>query len=364
MRGLCVALVLLAGGLAEAQTSRPVGASLDDDLAAKLARMRVLMREGLDREEPSDPSVAGILALPHRTMFRGSYDRHSNIAAHWALLSWARRTADQDEARSLLRRFTVEKLQAERDYLESVGTLSEVRPYDDAWLLLLLVEIDRAADDDAVRDLARKIAAETEARILDFLDECRGPESFPASRPAASRPRISNPFRARTPWLSGAYDSPLWATLVLQISPPSCAEARRRLDLVRADRVPLARSHAVRAPWRSGFDFLWLDSMLWLSDALAADASAPCAAYDLADHVAPRKKITLANCHGLGREIVKLWPVAVKTAGGDAAARKLFNDRLRLCLEREDTWDGPFVTVSHWVPQFVYFAVWLADGRP
>jgi hypothetical protein len=150
--------------------------------------------------------------------------------------------------------------------------------------------------------------------------------------------------------------------LVLQLSPPDSAAQRALIGRLRADRLAAVR--ALERDVKPLADFLWVDSMIWLSEAVAADGAAPAADYALPEYVPPRPRITLGNCHSLGCEIVKLWPLAWRTSTGEAAARKAFNDRLRLCLEREDAWDGPFVTVSHWVPQFVYFAVWLAEGRP
>lgn len=350
---------LLIAALAPSQASRPVGAILDDDLAAKLPRMRVLMKECLDREKPSGREVATIVALPKKSIFRGSYDRHSNIAAHWALLSWARRASDAAEVRALLGRFPVEALRAERDFIEASHAASEVRPYADAWLLLLFREIDRTSDDQEVLALARKLAADAETRLLEFIEGCPAPEPADVESGPATRPFR---YSSRTRWASGAYDSPLWAVLALQVAPTADPGRRKRFERLRADRVTTARALARRAG-RSA-DFLWVDAMLWASDALASGAGSRPADYAVPPYVPPRKEITLGNCHSLGREIVKLWPPAMKAADGDREARTLFNERLRLCLEREDAWDGPFVTVSHWVPQFVYFAVWLAEGRP
>lgn len=355
MRFRLIAGFLVIAALTPSQASRPVGAILDDDLAAKLPRMRVLMKEGLDRERRVKPD-SRVTSRPKESIFRGSYDRHSNIAAHWALLSWARRTSDAAETKAILGRLGPEALEAERDWVEA----SRANPYADAWLLLLLREIGRTSDDARVLALARDLTEKTEARLLKYLSDC--PAAGPGEPESAPESRTPRPPQRIGRWTSGAYDSPLWAMLVLQLSPPAGVDRRTQVEGLRVDRVP-----AVRAlPDREGrplADFLWVDSMLWMSDALA-DCAAPLSDYTLPDYVPPRPKITLGNCHSLGCEVVKLWPLAWKTSAGDAGARKAFNDRLRMCLEREDAWDGPFATVSHWVPQFVYFAVWLAEGRP
>ncbi len=72
----------------------------------------------------------------------------------------------------------------------------------------------------------------------------------------------------------------------------------------------------------------------------------------------------LSTVHVLGVEITRLWPLAIAARGGDAGARALFHRRWREILAREDLWAENFKVVTHWVPQFLWFAIWLADGRP
>ena len=36
----------------------------------------------------------------------------------------------------------------------------------------------------------------------------------------------------------------------------------------------------------------------------------------------------------------------------------------REILARPDLWEEDFQVVTHWVPQFLWFGIWLADGRP
>jgi hypothetical protein len=367
LRLLFCALLVAAAGAGQA-ASRPVGSALDEDLAASLPRVRELMVEGLRRAEPSSPTFAEIMARPNRTLFKGSYDRHSNAAAHWALLSWARRERDEAAIRFVLGPFTAEGLRAERAFIAACGQRSEVRPYDDAWLLLLWREVAKTAADPETAALARGLADDTGKRLLAYVVECgkRASRDAAAESRAASSRRILGDRRPMAPspsWSSGAYDSPAFALLVLLLAPPEDEDLRGAVVRARDEYLPVARA-AHRAQPRGSSDFLWPEALFALSGALEREPGGSLSGYVLPPHDPPPRTITLANCHTIGREIVKLWPVAFGAGAGDPGARKAFNERLRICLSRGETWRGPFLTVSHWVPQFVYFATWLADGRP
>jgi hypothetical protein len=367
MRARLIAFLALVAAAAPGQASRPVGGMLDDDVASKFARMRALMLEGLHREKPSGRGFTDVLAKPRRTIFRGSYDRHSNMAAYWSLLSWARRTQDEPAIRSLTKPFTPSALRGEREFIAAMGGRSDVRPYDDAWLILMLRELERLTEDPEVVTLARKLAAEAEVRVLDFVEGCAPPAvPRPASRAESSPASRASRHRRRSSWLSGAYDSAAWPVLVLQLSPSPNEQTRERVGRLRGECIMAARAVLRETPDQAvnrSFDFLWPEAVFAVSDCLSSHPPAHDHRYSLPAYEPPTH-ITLANCHAIGCEIVKLWPIALQAGTGDLAARKLFNERLALCLAHEDHWAGPFLTVSHWIPQFVYFAVWLADGRP
>ena len=42
----------------------------------------------------------------------------------------------------------------------------------------------------------------------------------------------------------------------------------------------------------------------------------------------------------------------------------VFHERMYALLERRDLWAEDFRSVTHWIPQYLWFALWLADGRP
>lgn len=380
IRVLCC---LVFATLAEAQESRPFCAWLAPDLAAKVPRVLTLMREGLHQEKPSGRPRSDAVAGGPQTLFTGSYDRHSNIAAYWSLINWARRSADERERRNLMTVFSVDALARERAYVETIPR-GMVGPYGEAWLFLLLREIARNAGSPELRAAADAFAESLEDRLLTYAEEAPRPGTVDAqsrpreraeSRPAGngSRPdsrSASRPVSRRIPrdqWLSGTYDSALWPLILVELGGPMRSETPVQLRRLRAGRLPetaaafAARTAASRHA--NTYEFLQLSALLALADGLDAGADVRSHGFVPEAFCPAPEKITLGNCHMLGAQLSATWPLALDAARASAGARAAFEDRLRLCLEREDAWDGPFLTVSHWVPQFVYFALWLADGR-
>jgi hypothetical protein len=357
-----------------AQASRPAepaasvfARGVAPSLAAKLPRLRELMLDGTRRKSPADRwwIPRGFTETP--TLFNASYDRHSHMAALWALATWARVDGDAEATRGIMSRFDAANLRVERAFVASTAAASPVRPYDQTWLLLLLVELERAADAETAAE-ARRFRLECEERLLAFAEESAvaSTESTPTSR-AARR-------RDPSPWLNGAYKSALWATLVLDLADRRSETTTSRLDALRRTKwreaVTCLGASAPENVFRltQGYDFFHSPAIAALAARVAPATSIP------EDFLPPRyalpvcekspDKITLANCHRLGAEITKTWPLAFDAGRGDFEARKVLNERLTELLERSDCWDGDFVTTSHWIPQFVFFALWLAAGRP
>ncbi|HYC79166.1 MAG TPA: DUF2891 family protein, partial [Planctomycetota bacterium] len=315
-----------------AQASRPavraLGAGLSAETAAHVPKMREHLRAGLMRDKPNDGMRK---ALAPTTLFVGSYDRHSNMAACWALLMSARVAGDADEARDLRARFTVDALRAERALHRDFAQWSPVRPYDETWLVLLLAELERQFGAGPESDAARAFRAEAENRLLGYaeLHPTADPESAPATRPdgpAESAPAVPRaPRPGSRPWRSGAYESAAWPLVVLSTTSPAHERTAARLAALRADRLPEARRLAELAararPSGRTYDFLWPPAIYALVDRLAPPA-AEISAYAPPPYAPPPAKVRISNCHVLGAELSKLWPIAFDAGAGDAAALK------------------------------------------
>lgn len=383
-----------AAGPAPSPESRPFGAwsrALGPDVAAAAPRLSRILRDGLVREKPfqvSWPSKSKD-GRPLSTAFRGSYDRHSNMAAHWAALTIARLEGDAGAIAEIVARFDGPTLENERFFVASTHARSAMRPYDQTWLALFLAELERHVVADDARAAIRAFRDECAARLLDYVEEQDFPPTASAGEPEApasrlggstrpaSRPESRAASRPRAPragWTSGAYPSAVWALAVLELAPPPDPAARARVEALRRARLPVVAAHLRAEPPENrfrgghGYDFFHAPTLATLAERLAGANdpafAGPRVAYPPTAAEKLPAKITLPNCHRLGFELSKTWCAAFDAGTGDEAARAAVAARLADYLRRTDAWDGDFLTVSHWIPQFVFFPLWLAAGRP
>jgi hypothetical protein len=282
---------------------------------------------------------AGILrAEPHLGargpgLFAGSLDWHSCVHAHWALACMTRACGDDRALGAFATgRLDDRALDRERQFLREHPRFE--RPYGRAWLLLLCTEALRRAElssatltalrDELWRDLARWLSA--------------------------------NPFPETPDRASGLHDSWLFALLLLSLAAQTPGERRRARALYEDKAAPHSDRIAAHRP--APRDFIDLPALAACADAVTGGAAPPV-------RRAPEPfDVELADPHAHGRVAMRLWPVAIAAGRGDAdAASRLGADLSRLLAEPA-RWRDDFRGVSHWVPQFVWMAAWLALGRP
>ncbi|MEQ1634720.1 MAG: DUF2891 family protein, partial [Planctomycetota bacterium] len=219
-------------------------------LRASLGRLRDLMRAGIEQKEPS----ANVWTRSgHATVFDGSYDWHSCIAAHWALLSMSRSLRDAETAKWTLARLPSAALQQELALLASAeetsasNTSALFRPYADAWLLLLLDEMTRH---DGIETAAiAKLRNDAEAALLTRLELSAFPEVPPSAH-------------ASTGTFRGDYQSFLFGYLAMQLVAPSSDAMKARRDALRTEKLEPMRSRLLAGQARGPRDFLDLGAIL------------------------------------------------------------------------------------------------------
>jgi hypothetical protein len=304
------------------------------------SRLVHVIKRGLRRAEPTANVVR---QAGGESLFDGSYDWHSNLMAHWVLLTHARLEGDQELARWVLEPLSDGALLHEQQRLRSVDTAHlSTFPYDQAWLLMLLAELGRH------RELAREVQEfqlEVETRLIDWLTE-------------ASFPENDNPAVLDGRRIIGWYRS--WAFTWYQVrrAGPCGTNALERLDRLRRERVDPIRSSLLEVVDPFPFEFLWVPTLAYLIDDLEA-FEPPLAPYDLGDLPPLPEEVDLSTTHLLGVHISRLWPLAIASRS-EGALRTRLHEQLALYLEREDLWDGDFKVVSHWIPQYLWIALWLA----
>ena len=352
-------LLALVGGPAGAQTAERAGgepgtesgerdplAGLDARLRDRLPELVARMREGLTRTRPNSSRW---YAEAGGELFIGSYDWHSNVIAHWSLLTIARLTEDEDLAQEVAARLDGDALFAERALLAELDHDRRLTfPYDHAWLLMLLRELDHHAP---LADLGGidEFRLECEARVLDWLERTELPD-MPS--------RGERPAR-----YCGFYRSWLFAFLLTSWSEPLEDGSRTRLHALREERLDPHRNAILAQQDIHPFDFLYVPAVLALIERTLPGAEEP-SLYPLQEFPALPDSVKLSDVHVVGTEISRIWPYALDSRQDAPGTRAAFQSRMEEILERTDLWSDDFTVVSHWVPQYVWITFWLALGRP
>ena len=315
-----------------ADTTTPEPAPMVDPTDRVLPRMLELLREGLDVPEPNTSFTK---RMERETVFDGSYDWHSCVIAHWALLVQARWDEDEQASEWVRARLPIEKLEYESEtLLTRTKKFSRLSPYDEAWFLMLLSELDRHPDKD--EDAATRLTTLREAHEAKLLDELTE-RKFPEHRTRGEDGRDL---------FSGFYSSWLWGYLLLRWSEPISEGCTERLAVLRKTKLlPAREKFAAALPFEpNGYDFLWVPAMFELEEPGWNGAYDPGKLDDWPEEV------RLRNVHILGRELCRVWPLV-----GKASA----NERIESLIEREDLWAGDFEVVSHWMPQYLFIGRWF-----
>ncbi|MEO1296554.1 MAG: DUF2891 family protein [Cyanobacteria bacterium J06636_16] len=283
----------------------------------------------LVRVEPHCFTGAGAEAI-----FTGSFDWHSSVHAHWALLSMARLTDDALLQSKLLSRLTPENLEAERTFLNNAENADFEMPYGRAWLLLMLAELSKHEEShDLPLNYFRK---ELEQQLTLWLEQN-----------SASNEVV----------LNGGYQPWLFIFLLLQFSQPRL-EILHRLEALRSQ-IDNTRETITTIQPRE-FDFFYLPAILYLIDQTKEPREK---VFCYCDDVTPQfnQNLSFKNCHQAGMNVVRLWPYALEKPVNSGGSR--FSKSLERILSQPDQWKGSFELISHWVPQFIWLGLMLEQGE-
>ncbi len=271
--------------------------------------------------------------------FGGCYDWHSAVHGHWALISIARVMGNTDLQQRIVSRLDDATLRAEADFLQTDPTF-EV-PYGRAWFLLLLRELKHIQPGSRVRGEAED---EAQRFLLDWLEQSPYPES-------------SSGF-------SAAHSSWLFTYMLFLMSRPSARAVIDRLAALRESKIEPNR----RQLWEvqhSSWDFMYLPAVQAVVDRLDPGDRVPIEPYPLEQSASLcTSPVDRSTAHSAGAAAVHLWPLAMESHRGNLAARSAFHARFDQIFARTDLWAGPFEHVSHWVPQFLWMAIWLEIEQP
>ena len=330
--------LLLAMTTGQSPSHDPERVSLD----ATTVRPRLieLMREGIGTEEPNFSLYPWGEETERGSLFTGSYDWHSCVIAHWCLLLHARTTKDEELGAWLISRLDEDGLANEVELIKRRAPRNlRTAPYDEAWLLMLLAEL---ADHPSSPEGVSGWREELETHLLGWLEESPFPE------------RGERGF-------SGAYGSWVMTILLVTWSEPVSDGASERLRALYEDKLAPYSDDLAALTSARGYDFLWLPALVALADRSRDEGSPP---YDPGDPQPLPEVVTVPTVHPLGVAISRTWPDAFDAGLGSAPAEARYRAHLAHFLSREDLWAGEFDACSHWLPQYLWIGIWLADGRP
>lgn len=303
--------------------------------AKRVADLKRLILAGIAKRKPHQ-DLSGPSGV-----FGGSYDWHSAVHAHWALLCIARVHNDPALEAVLMRRLSQRTLLAERRFLNENSCFE--LPYGRAWLLLMLSELVRRKKFRPA--VSQALRLELEHQLGWWLKEAPFPED-----------RATTP-----PSFDGAHGSFLMTLALVALSRPVSSWMPKLLSGLVRERID-PRRQAILARVTRPSDFLDLPSVLDLIDRLLPTG-------------APKRKLTpepalasapltAANAHTAGAAMVRLWPRAIDSAKKDPLACARFHSRMNEMFERPEQWAQSFENVAHWVPQFMWMGLWLEADRP
>jgi hypothetical protein len=144
------------------------------------------------------------------------------------------------------------------------------------------------------------------------------------------------------------------AFVLFELSAPT-PRATRELEMLKRARLDPVRNALLRqehTPW----DFIFLPALLSVTDRTID--------YGEDDPPPFFKPVDFLNAHASGAQALRLWPMAVACSRSGAADCKRWERRLEALMADTEQWADDFVEVSHWVPQFLWMAIWLERGRP
>jgi hypothetical protein len=339
--------------LASPSTSAGASHPSLQDRVGQIAWLRDSIERSLTQTEPNDTYKHG--SGPDH-VFNGNIDWHSSVHAHWALLSMARATHDAALEARVLQRLTPAAFAAEAARLaQSPPDPAMELPYGQGWLLMLFHELDRHPGSAGASPEGQALRRATEERVLAYLEHSAFPEGKRGGLLTRNDPSYFS--REHTSWL--------FAYWLLKLSQPSEVVAERFARL--SARVEAQHAALLKQTVNGPKDFLYLPAVLWLVDH-AAPVGEPQWAYAEPLSPLPSRPVTTNNAHQSGAVMVSLWPYAVQSALGDRASCEHFNAVFDRLISQPEYWrfdpatPSTFVSVGHWIPQFMWMGILLEQG--
>lgn len=256
--------------------------------------------------------------------FTGSYDWHSCVHAHWALLAMERFGMTVDDWLHV--RLSSSVLETEYKYLQDNPSFE--LPYGRVWLLLLINELRRQQRAD---DILESLNDRLHIELIDYLQTHPFPE-----HPDRDYPYLGTHYSWMfTHWMG---------SLCAQLNADDTSEYQ---TLYGSHVAPVFENLRKHDPVPN--DFLDLRVMVDLEILLWQDAEP--SEVTLAEVPAA---VDSKNAHMIARLFQELWAQAIYNPSS-------IKNRFNALLDKEYLWKFDFMYASHFVPQFAWMAVYLSE---
>jgi hypothetical protein len=269
-------------------------------------------------------------------VFHGSWDWHSAVHGHWALLRLAEHVGDTQVVDALLGRLCPADLERELAYL--IDNPNFELPYGRAWLLLLLRDLEACFGLTQHRGGGEQIAA----GLLEWLNTC------------ALSPDV------------GEYMNPCWVLLRLYDWSEHVGdkETCRLLSRMVHRHFRVQGMRPEQDFTRPEFFTRWGLQVLLLSRVLGAGPAVSWVEEQGLDEAALRPLSQFDSVHHLGMNASRSWAFAELFAlSGEPKWQRADAAHFEASMVLYDVHRNEHAEFGHWVPQFIVFG-WLKSRLP
>ena len=268
-------------------------------------------------------------------LFHGSWDWHSAVHGHWALLEGGRILEDRELVAWTLGRMGEDRIGGEFSYLEENPAFE--MPYGRAWFLLLMKTYEELSGDFRYRERVGAVAGGIQKHLIEVGTAPRQGEYQNSSWALIQLHG----------WASHAGDVDLEKWVVSQV--------RESFLLPVAD---LSRDRGAEGEFFS----LWALQAHLLFSVLGADELKKW----LGAQEIGEKDLSVVeehnSVHHLAINASRAWGIqAAYHATGEDRWQQAFDEHVEASLSLHHDWEGHRHAYAHWVPQFTLYAL---RGQP
>lgn len=265
-------------------------------------------------------------------VFHGSWDWHSAVHGHWALLRLAHEVGDRQVLDELGERLCSSGMAQELEYLSANPNFE--LPYGRAWLLLLLRDLERCCGQHDLRGPGEQVAA----GLLQWVES------------GHMDPNV------------GEYNNPCWVVLRLfdwweHVGDQAACNLMAKMvsTSFQAQGLLPGQDHE-----RPEFFSRWGLQALLIGRVLGAGALGSWVEAQVLDEPALMPIGSFETAHHLGMNASRAWAFAeLSRTCGERRWRAAYQAHIDAALALQAIHRGDYRAFGHWVPQFIIYG-WLA----